>query len=213
MSRAKAITTIFVDIGGVLLSKGWGHEARAAAAQKFELDPADLSRRHRLSFGTYELGKMTLTTYLRHIVFYEPRSFTMAQFKAFMLAQSQPIQPMLDLIGQLKAEYGVKVFAVNNEGRELNAYRIRHYQLNRFVDSFISSCFVHLRKPDEEIYRLALDLAQARAQHVIYLEDEPQFVRVARRLGLRGIIHQNVESTCDKLAALGLRVTAPDGSA
>ena len=94
---------------------------------------------------------------------------------------------------------------VSNEGRELNAYRIRTFKLDRFVDSFISSCFVHLRKPDADIFRLALDIAQTPAEQVVYIENTPMFVQVAEGLGIRSILHTDYRSTCAKLASLGLQ--------
>jgi FMN phosphatase YigB (HAD superfamily) len=73
------------------------------------------------------------------------------------------------------------------------------------VDSFISSCFVHVRKPDADIFRLALDVAQAPAQQVVYIENTPMFVQIAESLGMRSILHTDYRSTCTKLASLGLR--------
>ncbi len=61
-----------------------------------------------------------------------------------MFAQSKPYPEMIALVAQLKARHGLKVAVVSNEGRELNAYRIRKFKLNGFVDSFISSCFVQV---------------------------------------------------------------------
>jgi putative hydrolase of the HAD superfamily len=90
------------------------------------------------------------------------------------------------------------------EARELNAYRIRKFKLNRFVDAFISSCFVHIRKPDEDIFRLALDIAQAPARQVLYIENTPMFVQIAEGLGIRSILHTDYKSTCAKLASFGL---------
>ena len=78
---------------------------------------------------------------------------------------------------------------VSNEARELNSYRIRKFKLDGFVDSFISSCFVHVRKPDADIFRLALDIAQAPARQVVYIENTPMFVQVAEGLGIRSILH------------------------
>jgi putative hydrolase of the HAD superfamily len=100
----------------------------------------------------------------------------------------------------------VKLVVVSNEGRELNAHRIREYKLDRFVDSFISSCFVHVRKPDADIFRLALDIAQTPAQKVLYIEDTPMFVQIAQGLGIRSILHTDYRSTCAKLASIGLQI-------
>jgi putative hydrolase of the HAD superfamily len=206
MRREKDITALFLDIGGVLLTNGWDHHARKVAAKKFGLDLAEMEDRHHLTFDTYEVGKLSLTEYLSRVVFYKERRFTRAQFREFMFAQSRPFPLMIELVRALKAQHGLKVVVVNNEGRELNSFRIRRFRLDGFVDFFISSCFVHLRKPDEDIYRMALDIAQVRAEQVIYIEDRPMFVRIAEGLGMRGIRHTDYKSTCAKLASFGLKV-------
>lgn len=204
MGASTGIKCIFVDIGGVLLTNGWDHGSRQKAAIEFGLDWAEMEERHHLTFDTYEEGKLTLSEYLARVVFYEARPFTPAQFRSFMFAQSTPFPQMIDLMARLKARYGLKIAVVSNEARELNAYRIREYRLDRVVDFFISSSFVHLRKPDAEIFRLALDVAQVPARKVVYIENTAMFVQVAERLGIPSILHTDYESTCVKLTAMGL---------
>lgn len=167
MKPPNAIKTLFVDIGGVLLTNGWDHLSRQAAAKTFHLDWEEMDERHRLSFDTFELGKLTLEEYLDRVVFDRPRKFTRAQFRRFMFAQSQPFSDMLGLVRELKARHRLKVIVVSNEGREINAHRIRTFKLAEFVDAFVSSCFVQLRTPDVEIFRLALDLAQTPAKELV----------------------------------------------
>ena len=205
MKNAPAITCLFLDVGGVLLTNGWDHLARQRAAKNFKLDLAEMEDRHHLTFDTYEEGKLTLKEYLGRVVFYQKRPFTRAQFWRFMRAQSKPYPEMTDLFVRLKVRHGLKIAVVSNEARELNAYRIRQFKLERFVDSFISSCFVHLRKPDADIFRLALDIAEVPARQVVYIENTPMFVQVAEGLGIRSILHKDYKSTCAKLASFGLQ--------
>jgi len=205
MKKVPAITCLFLDIGGVLLTDGWDHHARKRAATHFKLELAEMEDRHHLTFDTYEEGKLTLEEYLGRVVFYQKRSFTRAQFRRFMFAQSKPYPQMIELVRKLKAKYGLKIAVVSNEGRELNAYRIRKFKLDGFVDAFISSCFVHVRKPDADIFRLALDIAQVPARQVVYIENTPMFVQVAEGLGIRSILHTDYQSTCAKLASLELQ--------
>ena len=204
MKRWPKVSCLFVDIGGVLLSDGWDHRARKRAATKFGLEWAEMQERHSLNFATFEEGKLTLHEYLRRVVFYKKRPFTRTQFRRFMFAQSTPHPEMIELVGRLKLRYGLRVAVVSNEARELNAYRIRQFKLNRVVDCFVSSCFVHVRKPDADIFRLALDIAQAPAEEVIYLENTAMFVEIAEGLGIRGILHKDYPSTRERLAAFGL---------
>ena len=163
MKRPVPITTLFVDIGGVLLTNGWDHHARRRAAKNFNLKWAEMEDRHGLNFAAHEEGRVTFQEYLSRVVFYKKRSFTRAQFRAFMFAQSKPYTKMIEMVRNLKARYGLRIAVVSNESREVNAYRIRKFKLDGFVDTFISSCFVHARKPDVEMFRLALDVAQAPA--------------------------------------------------
>jgi putative hydrolase of the HAD superfamily len=171
----------------------------------FGLDLNEMEDRHHLTFDTYELGKLTIEEYLSRVVFYEERPFTPAQFRKFMFAQSKPYPTMIELVRRLKARYGLKIVVVSNEARDLNSHRIRKFKLDGFVDCFISSCFVHLRKPDADIFRVALDIAQVPANQVVYIENLLMFVQVAEDLGIRGICHTDYKSTCAKLASFGLQ--------
>ncbi len=205
MTRGISVTTLFLDIGGVLLTNGWDHHARKRAATHFKLELAEMADRHHLTVETYEEGKLTLEEYLGRVVFYQKRPFTRAQFRRFMFAQSTPYPEMIALARKLRAEYGLRIVVVSNEGRELNSHRIRKFKLNGFVDAFVSSCFVHMRKPDTDIFRLALDIAQAPARKVVYIDNTPMFVQIAEGLGIRSILHTDYRSTCAKLASFGLQ--------
>ena len=205
MKKDSSITALFLDIGGVLLTDGWSHKASKLAAKEFGLNFEELNKRHSEALDTYELGKLTIEEYLSLVVFYEKRSFTPAQFRKFMFAQSKSFPQMITLVRRFKARYGLKIVVVSNEARELNVYRIRKFKLDEFVDSFITSCFVHIRKPDTDIFRLALDTAQSPARQVVYIEDTPMFVQVAEGLGIRSILHTDYKSTCAKLALFGLQ--------
>ena len=54
MRSAIPITTLFLDIGDVLLTDGWDHQARKQAATTFKLAFADMEERHNITFETFE---------------------------------------------------------------------------------------------------------------------------------------------------------------
>jgi putative hydrolase of the HAD superfamily len=208
MKKTSAITCVFVDVGGVLLTNGWDHHARRRAVAKFKLSWAEMEERHRLVFEIHEEGKLAFEDYLDLVVFYEKRPFTRAQFRRFMCEQSKPYPEMIEMLVQLKAR-GLKIAVVSNESLELNAYRIRTFKLDALVDSFISSCFVHLRKPDANIFRLALAITQTPAHKVLYIENTPMFVQIAEGLGINSILHTDYKSTRAQLASFGLKEGDP----
>ena len=205
MKQTPIPSCLFLDIGGVLLTDGWNHHSRERAATHFELDWSQMEERHRLNFATYEEGKLTLDEYLARVVFYQERAFTQAQFRDFMFAQSNAYPDMINMVSGLKVRHRLKIAVVSNEARELNAHRIQKFKLGGFVDFFISSCFVHVRKPDVDIFRLALDIAQVPARQVVFIENTSMFVEIAEGLGIRSILHTDYSSTCAQLATLGLQ--------
>jgi putative hydrolase of the HAD superfamily len=205
MKKQASTTAIFTDIGGVLLTNGWDRGSRRKAIGYFKLDDEETEERHHLCFDTLEVGKITLDEYFDRVVFYKRRSFTRDEFWKFMCNQSQPLPHMLELMQQLKKKHRLKIVVISNEGRELAEYRIKQFKLDAFADFFIISSFVHFRKPDADIFRIALDIAQVLPRQVVYLEDRPMFVQVARTLGIRGIHHLDFNSTREKLSAIGLR--------
>jgi putative hydrolase of the HAD superfamily len=204
MKNVTAITCVFVDIGGVLLTDGWNRHARKRAAARFRLDLAELEDRHHLAWDIHQADRLTLEEYLGRVVFYKKRPFTRADFRRFMFAQSKPHVEMIGLIAQIKRRHGLKIVVVSNEGRELNAYRIRKFKLDGFVDAFISSCFVHVLKPDADIFRLALDITHVPASQVVYIENTPMFVEIAEGMGIRSILHTDYETTRAKLGSFGI---------
>jgi len=201
------IRTLFLDIGGVLLTNGWDRHARKRAIDKFGLDEEEVGERHHLTFDTYEEGKLSLDQYLDRVIFHEPRKFTKYDFRQFMLSQSQPLPDMMDYIRRLKAAHGLKTVAVSNEGRELNEYRIREYRMDDILDAFVSSCFVHFRKPDEDMFRMALDISQTPPEEVVYIDDRAMFVEIARGFGIHGIVHKDLATTRRELENLGLTLS------
>jgi putative hydrolase of the HAD superfamily len=204
MNKTTGITCAFLDIGGVLLTDGWDHLARRRAAKNFKLEWAEMEERHGLTFEIFEEGKITLDEYLSLVVFHQKRSFTRNQFRRYMFEQSRAFPDMIKLVAQLKLNLGLKIAIVSNEARELNAYRIERFKLEKLADCFISSCFVHIRKPDADIFRLALDIAQVRPARVVFIDNTPMFVQIAESLGIHGILHTDCKSTRTKLSDLGL---------
>jgi len=204
MNSPLDLSVLFLDIGGLILTNGWDRAMRRRAAETFGLDFDEMNERHNLTFDTYERGLLSLDEYLQRVVFHRDRSFGPEQFKTFMFAQSQPLDHNLEFFREIADLYGLQVAAISNEGRELAVHRIREFHLTEFMDFFIISSFVRFRKPDEDIFRLALDIAQVRPEQALYIDDRLLFVEVARGLGIHSIYHEDLEKTCKALESLGL---------
>ncbi len=187
---------LFSDIGGVLLSNGWGHESREAAAVKFGLDYTEMDSLHHFIFNVYEIGKVTLDEYLDRVVFFKERNFSREKFKEFIFAQSVQLPDTLPWLVDFKRRNPwLKIISINNEPRELNMYRIKKFNLHDFFDAFVSSCEVGMRKPDPGIFSLALGIAQAEPSECLYFDDRQMLVEAARKEGIHAHHHDNFETT------------------
>jgi putative hydrolase of the HAD superfamily len=190
------IKILFSDIGGVLLTNGWGHESRMAAAVKFKIDYEEMNILHNFIFNVYEIGKISLDDYLNTAIFNKERDFSKEEFINFMYDQSQLLPDTLSWFVEWKRKHEhVKIISLNNEPRELNQFRIQKFKLHDFFDAFVTSCEVGMRKPDPGIYLLGLGIAQARPEECIYFDDRYMLVQAAKKTGIRAFHHTSFENT------------------
>ncbi len=199
------ISTILWDVGGVLLTNGWDHKERAAVLQHFGLDSAPFEQRHELANDPWEKGLMTAEQYLLQTVFYEPRPFTPAAFLQEIKDQSFLLpHGAMRILQELAASEEVELAMLNNESRELNDYRIERFELGRYLDVFLSSCYLGLRKPDPKIFDLALDVLQRDAEEVIFIDDRQANCDAAAASGIHAIRYEDEAQCVQALERLGL---------
>jgi putative hydrolase of the HAD superfamily len=199
----KPIRSLFWDVGGVLLSNAWDHEERGRAVERFHLEKTDFEARHKEIVASFEAGQITLEQYLDRVVFYQPRQFTKDDFKSFMFSQSRAKAEAVELARSLAGRY--LMGTINNESRELNEYRIQQFGLAQIFDLFVSSCFVGLRKPDERIYRLALDLIYKAPDECCFIDDRPENIAGATKVGMRTILMRDTVQLKKDLQSLGVQ--------
>src|SRR5579864_5531987 len=204
-SSLPAIEAIFWDVGGVLLTNAWDRQQqRLAALEHFHLDVEEFEDRHAMVISSFERGKITLEEYLDRTAFYRTRPFTREAFKDFMFSLSQPIPEVLTFAHSLADSGKYFMGTINNESRELNLYRIEQYALRKIFDLFLSSCFVGLRKPEQGIYRLALETTQIPPQQACFIDDRPLNLESAAALGMKTIEMQTVGQLRKELEKVGV---------
>ncbi len=199
-----AIRAIFWDVGGVLLTNAWDRTQRTKALDHFHLDEEEFHDRHEMVVSSFERGKITLDEYLDRTVFYRTRPFTRDAFRDYMYSLSQPLPDVLGFAQALADSGKYFMGTINNESRELNYYRIEKYGLRKIFRLFISSCFVGFRKPERDIYRLALETTQIPAEQCCFIDDRELNLECAAKLGMQTIQMQQLEQLRGDLAKLGV---------
>lgn len=200
------IRAIFWDVGGVLLTNAWDRAQRERAIEHFQLDPVEFDDRHQMLVSSFERGKIGLEEYLERTVFYRPRPFSREMFKEFVFSLSQPKPEVLTVARRL-AQTGIYLMGtINNESRELNSYRIENFGLRDIFRLFVSSCFVGLRKPERDIYRLALEVTQTPPDQCCFIDDRALNLEGAMRMGMQTIEMKSPEQLRLELQKVGVLV-------
>ena len=203
------MTALFFDVGGVLLSNGWDRAERTAASEKFKLDWKEFEDRHELVLHAFETGEMGLDEYLDRVIFYCPRSFSREEFADYIRAQSKELPGTMDVLRRLAQAKKYLISSLNNESREMNAYRIEKFGLRRYFDVFLSSCYLGVRKPDEAIYRRALDITQRKGEECLFIDDRALNLECAAELRMRTIQFKDAPQLERELKGLNIAIARP----
>ncbi len=198
------VSTLFFDVGGVLLTNAWDTAARNRVVEAFSLDSLDFHTRHGMVKTAFETGRLSLDSYVEKTVFHTDRPFSRDAFKALVFEQSQLLGDTLEWVRGLAATGRFRLFTLNNESRELHEYRVRTFGLCSVFQACLASCYLGQVKPDEEIYRNALGIAGCEAGQGVFVDDRPVNVETAVKLGLRAIRFENLEQLRAALAAEGI---------
>ena len=201
------ITTLFFDVGGVLLTNGWDHVSREQAAEHFGYDYEASEERHQRVAQLFECGQMNLADYLNKVVFFQDRSFTKADFTRFMESQSQPYTASMEVLRQLSTQSKYQLATINNESLHVNLYRIRTFQLASYFSAFFSSCFLGVMKPECEIFQKALHITQRKGEECLFIDDREENAVAARQCGIQGVHLPRPQDLAEVLRSRGIVIT------
>lgn len=205
MASAK-FRVLFSDIGGVLGTNGWDAKLRRKITAHFGVDFGEIDSRHHLVFDSYERGYMSFEDYLARVFFDSPRDFTLEALRDYTYNASVAWPENISFFRRVKTANQLKVGLISNEGQGITEHRIGKFGLRELADFMVISHFVHFRKPDPEIWQLALNLAQATPAESIYIDDREMFVKVAADLGFTAVHHVSLDTTKERFRQLGLLI-------
>lgn len=200
------IEVLLCDVGGVLLTNGWDRDARTLAVETFALEP-QYHEIHDVLAIELDCGRISLETYLDQAVFNRPRPFSRDEFRAFMLARSQPHPDAIAVVDEVARSQRLLIAALNNESLELNQYRIDRFELRRYVRIFLSSCYLGVAKPHGAMFRTALDVLQRPPAACAFVDDRLENVEVARRAGIHSLHYRDPTHLREWLTELGILMT------
>jgi putative hydrolase of the HAD superfamily len=195
---------VFFDIGGVLGTNGWDREQRSRALEKFGVEDEEFEHRHHQVVSEFETGAMSLEEYLDVTVFHTPRLFSREDFELYMLSLSEPNPYSIEVARHAASAGRVRLMTMNNESAVLNIHRIETFGLKAIFPTFLSSCWLGVRKPQRAFFERGLGIAQAEPRTSLLVDDRDQNLAPAAALGMRTIRFTDPESLARQLAEYGV---------
>ena len=206
MSASPPIKTVFWDIGGVLLTNGWDKSQRTRVLSRLGVDLADYESRHDAANYLWERGLSTAEHFFNVTVLHQHTDLTFSELWPQVCAESKVLHPeCLDVLGALAGSGEYTIATLNNESRELNAYRMDAFRLRPFFDYFICSSYVHEMKPDPDIYRAAIEISGHLSATSLLIDDKVENCEAAIAAGMQAIRFVSPTQLRDELAQLGIQ--------
>lgn len=108
--------------------------------------------------------------------------------------QKKYLETCLTLDSQFKEsvkkikEMGYKTALLSNDVSEWSQYVRDFHDINKYIDYAFISSDLGLRKPDPEIYKVALKEMKAHPSECVFIDDHPARVDAAGKLGMSSVL-------------------------
>ena len=101
---------------------------------------------------------------------------------------------MRELIQRLKASGKYAIYGLSNWSMETFPQARKRFEVLQQIDNYVVSGDVKLIKPDPRIFELLLDRFGLKAEDCTFVDDNPDNVEAAKKLGMQGVVFKGVES-------------------
>jgi putative hydrolase of the HAD superfamily len=203
------IKTIFWDIGGVLLANGWDSRQRGRVLTALGVNLTAYEAVHDEVNYFWERGLMTAQDFFAKTVIDTNPDLHLTFEKLWPLVCSESKvlhQECFDILAALKDSGQYRLATINNESKELNAYRLDTFGLRQYFNYFICSGYVHEMKPLPDIYRAAIDISGLPPETALFIDDKQENCDAARSFGMNAIHFESPAQLRASLTQLGIAV-------
>jgi len=158
---------------------------------------------HAALLTSYELGTLTTDEFFNQIKKASNFSGTQAEFNASFADIFTPIQPMIDLLNELKKTNLATYIFSNTNDLAINHIRAKFPFFSDF-DGYVLSYEHGAMKPAAKLYEIVERASGRRGAEILYIDDRPENVQAGIARGWRGVLHESTDTTREALQKLGL---------
>jgi putative hydrolase of the HAD superfamily len=204
------IRAVISDFGGVLTTPLTG--SFAVFAERTGMTMAELggalgaivAREGAHPLYELECGRMTEAEFVarleRALLEHCGREVSCTGFSEALWDGLAPNPPMIGLMAALRAE-GYRMALVTNNVREWEARWRAMAPIDDIFELVIDSAFVGMRKPDPEIYELALNGLGVAGEECLFVDDLERNCVAARAIGMRTVTYREADQAVAEIRA------------
>jgi HAD superfamily hydrolase (TIGR01509 family) len=150
-------------------------------------DIAERVHRHKDMIRSFDTGKIEPEDFYKKVIHKLKAKIGQDTFFHIYNDVFSPNPPVLDLLKRLKTKN--KLILLSNTDVERFGFIKKKFPEIFLFDDYVLSYEVGYMKPHPEIYMEALKKARVRAEECVFLDDMPENVEGAQRLGMNAILY------------------------
>jgi len=205
----KNIKTVIFDLGGVYFTDGT-KRAIDIISQRWNLDQSKVADVFKGKIGTaYRESQISHEEFWRQAKETLGIDAPMEELAEIWLNGYVPIEGTVEIIKELK-EKGYEILYLSDNVQERIDYIEEKYHFLQYFKSGVFSHIAGVRKPNPKIYQLALEESSNPAEDCVYIDDKPNLLEEADKLGMATIAFVNADETRKKLIELGVKLDEKD---
>ena len=201
MRAPAGLTTLFCDVGGVLVEVPWVSTARTLAP-RLGMEEAQVFRLLTRLSMELDRGEITLRQYHLELEGSVRREVPYRLFSDALDSALKKIAPVWGPVRDIKASGAMEVVALSNMSREVWSSLQKKFRIGSLFHFSVLSFEHGVLKPDPRFFKLALDVTGASPGESLFVDDSVENVRAAKSLGLHAYRSVRPEDTANLLRSL-----------
>lgn len=201
----KKIKIVYFDVGGVLVDADLERYVPICCA-KFRTTPEPLIREVVARVPALERAEMGSLTFWREIgeSLWRQGQGNLADDHDFyqlwrdIMSASLVVNTEVIKLCQMLADNGIRLGILSNAIEE-HATLLKERGIYAPFNPCIVSCYAKMRKPEESIYRLAIEQAKVRPSECLFVDDLEFNVEIAKRVGMEGYVFTDARGLAEEL--------------
>ena len=201
-TKKDQISTIFFDVGGVLLTDFI--EAKVMdLAKKYRVDSNVLLKAKQKYRPLADEGRISDPEFWQQVL--KSVNVTAVENDWNLDAYMEEIDGGIEIARKLK-QNGYQIAILSNDSKQMSAQRRKKYGFDDLFHNIFISYMYGVIKPDPEIFKIALNELNVLPQQCVFLDDRKDNVKSSQQLGIQSVLFENSQQVINELKNFGLEI-------